>query len=204
MAEPQIFATFPTPIFTYKAEDAELEAIQNEIQTIVDKLESNNLWTQNEEWDSSTHYLSNGGNFEKNILEEENMTIVSDFIMKQCARFMQEMQVKSPYKPALVTSWLTLTKPGQHAHIHDHGTNQISGVYWFKTNGRDGEIFFRNPLKALKCNPIGHTNMNETIFNPDLGRLAMWPSYLDHGVKENKSDGDRISLSFNIVIERCM
>lgn len=30
----------------------------------------------------------------------------------------------------------------------------------------------------------------------------MWPSYLDHGVNENKTIQDRISLSFNIILER--
>ena len=88
-----------------------------------------------------------------------------------------------------------------HAHIHDHGTSHISGVYWFKTNGQDGNIIFRNANKALKCNPIGSSFAHEQQYNPEEGRIVMWPSFLDHGVNENKTDNDRISLSFNLVLE---
>ena len=35
-------------------------------------------------------------------------------------------------------------------------------------------------------------------FTPKEGRILIFPSNLQHEVKENKSDGDRISYSFNI------
>lgn len=144
----QILPLFATPLYTGKLVDREYEAVQNELQVVVDKLYSDNLWGQKAEWNSTEHYLSNKGNFEKSILTEENMEVVVSSIMHHCMNYMEMMNVKEPYKPAIISSWLTLTKPGLHAHIHDHGTNQISGVYWFKTNGNDGDIFFRNALKA--------------------------------------------------------
>ena len=201
-SDAQILSLFPTPLYTCKLVNDEYNSVQTELQSIVDNLYVNNEWGQNLSWNSTEHFLSNKGNFEKSILQEEAMSVVTSVIMQHCLTFMKSMQVKQPYKPAIVSSWLTLTKPGLHAHIHDHGTNQISGVYWFKTNGKDGDIFFRNALKALKCNPIGSSVANETQFPPEQGRIVMWPSYLDHGVYENKTNEDRISLSFNIVLER--
>jgi uncharacterized protein (TIGR02466 family) len=198
----QIFALFPTPLYTNKAEGSDYKIIQNEIAKVTQDLFVNNTWKQHVDWDSSTHFLSNGGDFNTSIIEERNMNYIKSFIIEECKKFMQEMEVKPGFKPTLGNTWLTLTKPGQHAHIHDHGTNSISGVYWFRTNGQDGDIFFRNALKALKSNPIGHTQFNETTFSPEQGRIAMWPSYLDHGVRENKTTEDRISLSFNISIQR--
>ena len=35
-------------------------------------------------------------------------------------------------------------------------------------------------------------------FTPKEGRILIFPSDLEHEVKENKSDEDRISYSFNI------
>ena len=35
-------------------------------------------------------------------------------------------------------------------------------------------------------------------FTPKEGRILIFPSKLEHEVKENKSDEDRISYSFNI------
>lgn len=200
--EGQILSLFPTPLYTHRLVQEEYETVQNELQLVVSKLYLNDQWGQKIEWDSNTHYLSNKGNFEKSILKEEDMKIVTAFIMRHCLNYMSMMNVKQPYKPRIVSSWLTLTKPGLYAHIHDHGTNQISGVYWFKTNGKDGDLFFRNSLKALKCNPIGSSFAHEANFSPEQGRIAMWPSFLDHGVHENKTNDHRISLSFNIVLER--
>jgi uncharacterized protein (TIGR02466 family) len=200
--EGQVLGLFPTPVYTTKLEGDSYGNVQSELQTVVDKLYANDTWGQNKQWNSSEHFLSNAGNFEQNLLEQENMQAVVSMIFHHCLHYMSATNTKPGYKPAIVSSWLTLTKPGLHAHIHDHGTNQISGVYWFKTNGNDGNIYFRNALKALKCNPVGATIAHEAEFSPEQGRLVMWPSFMDHGVYENKTEDDRISLSFNITLER--
>lgn len=200
--EGQVLGIFPTPVYTTKLSGKQYDTIQSELQTAVDRLYADDMWGQNKDWHPSEHFLSNAGDFEQNILEEDNMKGVVSIIFHHCLHYMAATNTKPQFKPSIISSWLTLTKPGLHAHIHDHGTNQISGVYWFKTNGKDGNIFFRNALKALKCNPIGATIAHEAEFSPEQGRLVMWPSFMDHGVSENKTDEDRISLSFNIVLER--
>lgn len=197
----QVLPLFSTPMYTYQLEGEQYNNVQTELQRVVDKLYSNDMWGQNQHWDSTTHYLSNKGDFSESILEKEDMKVVTDFIMEQCLNFMNIMKVKQQYKRIISSSWLTLNKPGLHTHIHDHGTNHISGVYWFKTNNKDGNIVFRNALKALKCNPIGGTDCHEAYFPPEQGRIVMWPSYLDHKVNENQTMEDRISLSFNILLE---
>lgn len=200
--EGQVLGIFPTPVYTTKLSGKQYDTVQSELQTVVDRLYADDVWGQNKDWHPSEHFLSNAGDFEQNILEEDNMKGVVSTIFHHCLHYMAATNTKPQFKPSIISSWLTLTKPGLHAHIHDHGTNQISGVYWFKTNGKDGNIFFRNALKALKCNPIGATIAHEAEFSPEQGRLVMWPSFMDHGVYENKTDEDRISLSFNIVLER--
>jgi uncharacterized protein (TIGR02466 family) len=199
--EGQLFSLFPTPLYTYKLENKEYTDVQTEIQTVVDALYTENQWGQNPSWNSSSQYLSNRGNFIESILRSKDMKVVTTFIMYHCFNYMRMMNVKPAYKPAIETSWLTLSKPGLSSHVHDHGTSHISGVYWFKTNGSDGDIVFRNSFKALKCNPIGSSFAHETSFSPDQGRLILFPGFLDHSVKENTTNEDRISLSFNILLE---
>jgi uncharacterized protein (TIGR02466 family) len=199
--EGQILSLFATPLYTHQLVDGEYDYIQSDIQRVVNKLYKEDEWGQNPHWESNTLCLSNKGNFRECIIKSEKLKNVKQSIMHHCGNYMSYMNVKENYRPAIMSSWLTLTKPGQYSHIHDHGTNHISGVYWFKTNRQDGDLLFRNALKALKCNPIGATVTNEVQYNPDPGRIVMWPSYLDHAVKENTTQDDRISLSFNIVLE---
>jgi uncharacterized protein (TIGR02466 family) len=197
----RIYSLFPTPLYTYKTESTEYHEIQAEMQTVVDKLHLEDRWGPNPYWNSSTHHLSNQGDFNQSILKDEKMRVITSCIMHHCFNYMRMMDVKPLYKAAIETSWLTLTKPGQYAHVHDHGTSHVSGVYWFKTNGQDGDIVFRNALKALKCNPIGSSYAHENAFAPEQGRLSLWPGYLDHSVGENTTNEDRISLAFNILLE---
>ena len=199
--EGQILSLFPTPLYTHLLTDGELKHAQYDVGQIVKKLYKEESWGQNEQWGSSTSQLSNKGNFRECIITSEKMMHMKQTIMHHCGNYMQHMNVRPDYQAAIVSSWLSLTSPGLHAHIHDHGTAHISGVYWHKTNGQDGNIVFRNALKALKCNPIGASFAHENEFVPEEGRIVMWPSFLDHAVNENRTDDDRISLSFNIVLE---
>jgi len=200
-AQGQIFSLFPTPLYTFKLQDKEYNDVQDELQTVVDNLYKENYWGQNPNWNSSSQYLSNQGNFLESILKSKNCNVVTNFIMQHCINYMSAMNVKPSYKPAIETSWLSLTKPGLSSHIHDHGTSHISGVYWFKTTGKDGDIVFRNAFKALKCNPIGSSFAHENSFPPEQGRIVLFPGFLDHSVNENTTNEDRISLSFNILLE---
>lgn len=197
----QIFSLFPTPLYTYKLENKEYTDVQTELQTVVDALYLEDHWGQNPNWNSSSPYLSNKGNFIENILKSKDLKVVTKFIMHHCHNYMAVMNVKPTYKAEIETSWLSLTKTGLSSHIHDHGTSHISGVYWFKTNGLDGDIVFRNSYKALKCNPIGSSFAHENSFPPEQGRIILFPGFLDHSVDENKTNEDRISLSFNILLE---
>jgi hypothetical protein len=137
MSQPELLSLFPTPVYTYKLKGEEYEIVQKELQRTVDGLYENNIWGQHPEWDKTEHFLSNSGNFSENILNE-NLENVKNSILNHCNNYLNMLQVKSGYRVVVETSWLTLTKPGLHDHIHDHGTNIVSGVYWFKTNGSDG------------------------------------------------------------------
>ena len=82
--EGQIISLFPTPLYTYKLEDTEYNDVQAEIQRVVDKLYSNDLWGQNPNWVSSSQQLSNKGDFDTSILKDEDMKLVTAFILHHC------------------------------------------------------------------------------------------------------------------------
>jgi len=41
---------------------------------------------------------------------------------------------------------------------------------------------------------------NEARMLPEEGRMYVFPSWLEHGVEVNRSDQDRVSISFNVHI----
>ena len=99
----------------------------------------------------------------------------------------------------ITQSWFTKTKHRKFAHLHDHGSSDLSGVYYVQTNGEDGNLIFEDPMRSYATNYIFQSI---TGVNPELppknGLIALWPSMIQHRTQPNPTQDVRISLSFNI------
>ena len=80
---------------------------------------------------------------------------------------------------------LSAFKKGNYAHVHNHGLSDVSGVYYYKTTGSDGDFFLCSP------NPYSKDRL---AIEPVEGKLLMFPGWLEHGVMTNSTDNIRISL----------
>ena len=115
-----------------------------------------------------------------------------------------------------VNFWINISGKHHYNRLHSHGNCFLSGAYYIKVPKNSGAIVFENP----SCMFIENTfkkfdnwtfsgaedfnsyNSPEWRIEPLVGQLIMFPSYLRHYVEENQSDDDRISLSFNIMINQ--
>jgi len=110
-------------------------------------------------------------------------------------------------------AWVNISKPGGYLAKHHHPDCNLAGVLWIKALQNSGDIVFHNPrtfdpfLQSAKKREIdSYTDDFKNKFNiysdydfpPTEGRILIFPSYLEHQVRENKSNKDRISVSFNI------
>ena len=104
-------------------------------------------------------------------------------------------------------AWININKPGDYNIKHVHPTNDLSGVLWIKCLENSGDIVFDSPnnfesfLENKSYNDdFKKSNCIDDSFHyyPNEGRMLVFPSHLSHHVQENKSNEDRISVSFNI------
>ena len=95
-------------------------------------------------------------------------------------------------------SWLTRTTKGKYIHQHDHGNYDISGVYYLKTNGEDGQLYFPSPHRLLAGNFIISRIVDYYQHLPlENGILAMWPSVLLHNTSTtDMNDLSKVDLPF--------
>ena len=108
---------------------------------------------------------------------------------------------------ATVEGWKNINEPGNFNVKHNHPRSNLSGILWIKTPKDSGNLVFTSPnlfdryeeldsyTKEFKYNSNSYMTY---YFRPTEGRLLIFPSSLEHEVKENKSNEDRISYSFNI------
>ena len=104
-------------------------------------------------------------------------------------------------------AWININKPGDYNIKHVHPTNNLSGVLWIKCLENSGDIVFDSPnnFESFLENKSYNDDFKKSNFiddsyhcYPTEGRIIVFPSHLEHHVQENKSNEDRISVSFNI------
>jgi uncharacterized protein (TIGR02466 family) len=100
--------------------------------------------------------------------------------------------------------WANINPTGGINTPHTHPNNYLSGVYYVQTQQGADSIFFSDPRPqaGVVLPPTNSETIysgNEIGFDAKAGRLIMFPSWLVHGVPANRSNRDRISVSFNVM-----
>ena len=199
MAKPVIIPIFPTLIH-----GVEIENFKDEQQNLIDfvygeqKKDPKGIELSNHGcggWHSNNEY-----HFSENYL--------SDFIMKSLKDYFSNSDIfVSRFEFSLIGLWMNINPPGAFNKAHMHPGSHYSGVFWVKLPKDSGSITFQND-SSFKCfNELLIYNskfkedtiiyQNYSLF-PGEGAMVLFPSSLYHCVEENKSDEDRISISFNV------
>ena len=104
----------------------------------------------------------------------------------------------------MTTAWININGPGAYNQVHDHPKCMLSGVFYVKTPEDCGNIEFRHPSLSpisrdwsKKQEEYNKYTSPVWRFIPKENTLYIFPSWLDHQVFPNRSNEDRISISFN-------
>jgi uncharacterized protein (TIGR02466 family) len=128
-------------------------------------------------------------------------------IERHAARFARELHWDlRGGKPLCDTMWVNVLPEGGSHSSHIHTNAVLSGTYYVKSPPGAGPIVFEDPRHALMMaapprkssapRPL-RTYVSEV---PAPGTLILWESWLRHEVPLNRAAGERISVSFNLVI----
>ena len=106
-------------------------------------------------------------------------------------------------KVKITSMWSIINTKEAFNGRHIHGNNHISAAYYVKAPEKCGNIVFYDPRSAPVFNhPIikkpNKLNSDSHSIKPKEGLLVLFPSYLHHSVDFNKSNDERVVISFNI------
>ena len=184
---------YPTPLYVAKISPQEgFETIQEEAKRAIEASE----FEMKPEW-GATHYLSST-NFISDVIAEQDMKIFSIILHAHLQNYMNIVGFNM--REYQRTSWFSLFQKGQYGQTHNHGNSDVSGCYYIETTGADSSIFFEDPRPAHETNYAfgGKYMSGRRNQEPEVGKLLLFPGYLQHGIKANMTNTDRVSLSFNI------
>ena len=103
----------------------------------------------------------------------------------------------------IVENWAIVNGYGHSNHIHNHPNNWLSGVYYLSVPPNSGNLRFLDMISSRMHEGYFYTpsNLEEELSGivvPKNDSLVIFPAWLPHAVDTNKSDEDRIVISFNI------
>ena len=137
-------------------------------------------------------------------LENEQPKYFINSISKNLNQAFNDMGWDIKNQEVKVTSmWSVINKKNASNARHIHSNNYISAAYYVKTPENGGDIVFHDPrsVTTFRYPKIAENNtLNSNIFTiqPKEGLLVLFPSYLYHSVDLNRSEEERIVISFNI------
>lgn len=104
----------------------------------------------------------------------------------------------------ITACWATILTPGAEHKAHHHPNNFLSGVYYVRTHPGADTINFHDPRSQtgiLRPPVVELTaeNTDQVVVRVKNGTLLVFPSFLQHSVDPNKSEEERISISFNVM-----
>jgi uncharacterized protein (TIGR02466 family) len=100
--------------------------------------------------------------------------------------------------------WATVLAVGAAHSMHHHPNNYLSAVYYLRTNRGANTINFHDPRSQTgiirpPVFALTAYNTDHVVVKVQNGTLLVFPAYLQHSVDANASEGERISISFNIM-----
>ena len=184
---------FSTPVFQssekYKFNKSELEFVHKQKENVA--------------------INQNGNSYSKNnyVLDSPELKNLKEFCNKNLLMFFYDrFKVKKDIEIYITQSWINFNQKDTSHHRHKHVNSIISSVLFIK--GEMCPITFYNSDRNLFGNLMSYedfaapneNNAAQVYFKNENGKLFLFPSTLMHSVAKNKSDVERISLSFNTFI----
>jgi uncharacterized protein (TIGR02466 family) len=111
------------------------------------------------------------------------------------------------HSASVTAVWISrLNKGGCHLR-HVHGDSHIVGTMYVDAPSGAAPIRFHSPLATvMRFCPLPTAGTNKATadyvdYAPIPGRLILWNGWLEHEVPLNPADGNRDSISFNLVFK---
>lgn len=98
--------------------------------------------------------------------------------------------------------WININPPGAYNELHHHQGAVFSGVYYVDAGENQGNIQFERTDGAEyhipeRIEQETYYSCTRATYKCKTNALYIFPGWLKHSVQGNRSNADRISISFN-------
>lgn len=149
--------------------------------------------------------FTNKGGFQSDFIDHAPEIQDLIFEIEERLEHLKEVfKFKNTKRLAVESMWININPPFSYNNFHTHTNSYVSGVFYVDVPENSGNIEFKHPaiLQPLFVTEdifeeYNAYNSSKWIISPEQNQLIMFPGWLEHGVSQNLSEHDRISIAFN-------
>jgi uncharacterized protein (TIGR02466 family) len=193
-----VVSLFPTLIYEHQGTMQEIFLVQDEIRKKLPIIEQTDIFNNPPGWEDG---VQTNIKSRTNSIKDFELTHLKKYIETHVKKYIDQTQSWHPVPIALRHSWINKTGRDQGQEWHQHSDAFISGTYYYQTTGNDGNFSLMNAIPWMQQELFPFGNIAEKYYDikPAVGKLLLFPGWLQHSVKRNKTDDFRISISFNLL-----
>lgn len=202
---PELFNPFGCYLLKHKVPDSVFSFLLAEVDSVRAQLKDEEFVKKN----NFADYLAGRNSFQikidRNYLDKHD---VSSYTLSLAQHYIQ--QTGSPaYNIKMGNVWINYAYKGDFNPIHSHDS-LLSGCFYMSqsddimkeqeegsnnrgTSGIPGMTHFVHDLNYQRFNKYSYSNKFEN------GYMIMFPSWLTHWVNPFQSDGERVTVAFNVI-----
>jgi len=131
-----------------------------------------------------------------------------DLVMTLVQPCFKELNPRPSVRLVIDSVWFNIYPYGSQLEMHPHPGNVLSGTYYVKAKPNSGDLVYTTPDVSTYYNfPAKYFQNRNNItavkhyVQPVEGSLVVAPSNIMHCVRDNLSDQDRISFTFNLSVK---
>jgi uncharacterized protein (TIGR02466 family) len=200
----RIITAFPVPILEAELDNhEEINAkLRMVIEIFFDLIEKKTIlgyeWNKQlltKERDKRGYSSFNSGT----LTEKNEFDFFFQSISTLITEFFSQLDFRGTW--AFANAWSSVYPKGSWVPSHCHPGAHWSGVYYVSASDGCGDLLLSDPKEYASVNdPAGFRwrGDHQMSVTPADGKLCVFPGYLKHQTQPNRSDYDRIIISFNI------
>ncbi len=185
---------FVTPVWGFDLPPEEADRVNEDLKRHIDA------------WLTPRPELAPGQNWQttQDLHEDEAFAQVYPFVDEAIQAALKAFGIDDP-EYIITGCWANVSPRDRDHRPHTHPNNLISGVYYVQTLGEGDEIVFHDPrpqahvIQPILTRPVAE---RQSAIGVEVkpGRMLLFPSWLRHSVRANRTDRERISVSFNVML----
>lgn len=152
--------------------------------------------------------ISNDGGYQSNNVEmRTTFPQLYHEVSKRLDELHHYFEFKESMRTRVTDSWININGKNDYNTVHDHGGGLFSGIYYASAGKDKGVLEFMTPIGAHTFSINGSLVKTSNPFNSNIqsvhietGMLVIFPSWLMHYTRPNRTDEPRISVAFNSYI----